>query len=151
MEEAIIIIIYLLGLLAMIIEMFLPGAIIGVTGFLAASGAVVYAVVQGHTALAAVLIFASIAAVPCFFVLWRNVLARHFALRTDESTFRPSTTVTEDLEGKEGVAETPLHPSGIARFDGRRIDVVTRGEMLDKGTHVIIIDVAGNRVVVKSA
>jgi membrane-bound serine protease (ClpP class) len=49
---------------------------------------------------------------------------------------------------KEGVALSPLRPAGFARIDGKRVDVVTRGEMLDKDCPVRVVEVQGNRVVV---
>jgi membrane-bound serine protease (ClpP class) len=52
------------------------------------------------------------------------------------------------LLGKAGVCVSPLRPAGFARIDGRRIDVVTRGEMLADGTAVKVIEVQGSRVVV---
>ena len=50
--------------------------------------------------------------------------------------------------GKVGVTLSALRPAGFARIDGRKIDVVTRGEMLDAGVDVVVVDVTGNRVVV---
>ncbi|HET6204289.1 MAG TPA: NfeD family protein [Planctomycetota bacterium] len=55
------------------------------------------------------------------------------------------------LEGKEGVALSPLRPAGVAMIDGRRVDVVTRGEFLDPGALVRVLEFSGNRVVVASA
>jgi membrane-bound serine protease (ClpP class) len=52
------------------------------------------------------------------------------------------------LVGKAGDTVSPLRPAGFARIDGARVDVVTRGEMLDVGCPVVVLDVAGNRVVV---
>jgi membrane-bound ClpP family serine protease len=52
------------------------------------------------------------------------------------------------LLGRSGAAESDLRPAGIARIDGRRIDVVTRGEMLERGTPLRVVDVTANRVVV---
>jgi membrane-bound serine protease (ClpP class) len=49
---------------------------------------------------------------------------------------------------KEGVTLSPLRPAGFARIDGRRVDVVTRGEMLDADCPIVVLEVAGNRVVV---
>lgn len=60
---------------------------------------------------------------------------------------------TEDLDfflGKEGFAVTKLRPAGIADFDGVRLDVVTDGEFVEKGTPVIVAKVQGRRIVVKS-
>lgn len=52
------------------------------------------------------------------------------------------------LAGKSGTVESPLRPSGIARIDGRRVDVVSRGEPIGAGEQVRVVEVTGNRVVV---
>jgi membrane-bound serine protease (ClpP class) len=59
-------------------------------------------------------------------------------------------TDARDLEvlGKQGVTLSPLRPAGMARIDGRRVDVVSRGELIDPDTPIKVIDVRGNRVVV---
>ncbi|MHB8765786.1 MAG: NfeD family protein [Deferrisomatales bacterium] len=51
--------------------------------------------------------------------------------------------------GRQGVSRSPLRPSGIAEFDGERVDVVSQGEMIDAGTPVEVVQVEGNRVVVR--
>jgi membrane-bound serine protease (ClpP class) len=53
-----------------------------------------------------------------------------------------------DLTGKSGVVEAPCRPAGMARIDGRRVDVVARGEFLEAGARVRVAEVQGNRVVV---
>lgn len=53
-----------------------------------------------------------------------------------------------ELEGKHGTVESTLRPSGMARIDGRRVDVVSRGESIDKGEPVVVVEVSGNRVIV---
>ncbi|MSR61539.1 MAG: serine protease [Planctomycetes bacterium] len=52
------------------------------------------------------------------------------------------------LLDKEGTIESDCRPAGMARLDGRRVDVVTRGEWLAAGTQVKVVEVQGNRVVV---
>lgn len=52
------------------------------------------------------------------------------------------------LINKRGVALCDLRPAGIARIDGERVDVVTRGELLHKDAPVMVLEVEGNRVVV---
>lgn len=52
------------------------------------------------------------------------------------------------MVGKTGVTVSPLRPAGFARIDGKRVDVVTRGEMLDNDCPIVVLDVSGNRVVV---
>ncbi len=55
------------------------------------------------------------------------------------------------LLGAEGVVESLLRPAGVASFDGRRVDVVSRGEAIEVGARVRVIELAGNRVVVSRA
>lgn len=52
------------------------------------------------------------------------------------------------LVRRTGLTLTPLRPTGFARIDGQRVEVVTRGEMLDQNTTIVVVEVAGNRVVV---
>jgi membrane-bound serine protease (ClpP class) len=53
-----------------------------------------------------------------------------------------------DLVQQTGVTVSPLRPAGFARIGGRKVDVVTRGEMLDADCPIVVLEVAGNRVVV---
>ena len=53
--------------------------------------------------------------------------------------------------GKEGTAISDLHPSGIARFDGERVDVVSDGTFIDAGQPLKVVRIDGNRVVVRLA
>jgi membrane-bound serine protease (ClpP class) len=55
----------------------------------------------------------------------------------------------KDLIGQEGITKTPLRPSGIALINDKRIDVVTKGEYIDKEKYVEVIEVSGNRIVVR--
>jgi membrane-bound serine protease (ClpP class) len=51
--------------------------------------------------------------------------------------------------GKTGLTVTNLSPGGKARFDEDLVDVVTRGERIEKGRHVRIIGHSGADAVVK--
>jgi membrane-bound serine protease (ClpP class) len=44
---------------------------------------------------------------------------------------------------------TPLRPVGTAEFMGRRVESVAEGIMIERGEHVRVIAVQGNRVVVR--
>lgn len=50
--------------------------------------------------------------------------------------------------GQTGVTTSPLRPAGRGRFGDKTLDIVTRGEFLEKDTIVEIIEVKGNRLVV---
>lgn len=53
------------------------------------------------------------------------------------------------LVGAQGVAQSDLRPAGIVRVEGRRVDCVTEGAMIDAGARVKVVEVEGNRVVVR--
>lgn len=51
--------------------------------------------------------------------------------------------------GDWGIAESPLRPAGKAIFEDEYVDVVTDGSFVDKGAQVRVIDISGNRIVVR--
>ena len=72
---------------------------------------------------------------------------------TEGFSFKEGAAIDErdkDLMGKRGVVEAPLRPAGAARIEGRRVDVVTRGERIESGAWVEVIGLSGNRVEVSA-
>lgn len=66
---------------------------------------------------------------------------------SSEAGYRAS----EDMQvflGKEGVATTVLRPTGMAEFDGVKLNVVSEGEYIQAGTRVQIVRVEGSRILV---
>ncbi|MGN0762788.1 MAG: NfeD family protein [Aristaeellaceae bacterium] len=58
----------------------------------------------------------------------------------------------EDMQvflGKEGETTTVCRPTGMAEFDGVKLNVVSEGEFLPAGTRVRIVQVEGSRIVVR--
>ena len=55
----------------------------------------------------------------------------------------------EDLLGSVGTTVTSLHPSGKARVGPHWLDVMSDGGFIEQGQKVRIIEVEGNRIVVK--
>lgn len=51
--------------------------------------------------------------------------------------------------GDRGTAETPLRPAGVVIFGDDSVDVVTHGTFVEAGRPVVVIEVTGNRVVVR--
>lgn len=54
-----------------------------------------------------------------------------------------------DSVGKVGVAKSMMMPSGGVRIEGKTIDAVSEGVPIEEGTHVRVIKVSGNHVVVR--
>ncbi len=51
--------------------------------------------------------------------------------------------------GDVGIVVSILRPAGDANFDGKIVDVVSLGEFIDAGKKVVVLEVHGNRVIVK--
>lgn len=69
-----------------------------------------------------------------------------------EGKDKPASSSRPDLAvevGDWGVAESPLRPAGKAIFGEEYIDVVADGSFVEKGVQVRVIDISGNRVVVR--
>lgn len=60
-----------------------------------------------------------------------------------------ATGTHEPLLGKEGVAATSLRPSGMGLIDGRRVNVAADGEFIERDCRIKVVEVEGNRVVVR--
>jgi len=57
----------------------------------------------------------------------------------------------QDLVGTQGTTTTQLTPSGKARFGNRLVDVIADGELIERGTDIVVVEVYGNRVLVRAA
>jgi len=55
----------------------------------------------------------------------------------------------DHLATKRGVTVTPLVPAGKVQFGDELVDCVSNGELIAKGTPVVVEEVAGSRVVVR--
>jgi membrane-bound serine protease (ClpP class) len=87
-------------------------------------------------------------------------LFKHLALQPDAATVggdipvAGSAAPADDIAryvGSRAVAHTPLRPAGKIEIAGTYVDAVTDAEFVDAGTAVEVVEVSGNRVVVKRA
>ncbi|RKQ38017.1 NfeD family protein [Oceanobacillus halophilus] len=149
------IVLLLLGIILIIAEFFVPGGILGLIGVGAILASLLmsgYDVGQMAMSLGIAFLVAIIASI----ILFRRIgldkgVFRHIILR-DSTTTDLGYVSSEnrlDLIGLEGVALTALRPSGIGEFDRERLDVVSEGSFIDKGTSVKIVNVEGARIVVR--
>jgi len=91
--------------------------------------------------------------IPVFVIYGVKLLAKSpVTLKTELSS--ESGVVSQDQDYKmlldmQGTAVTDLRPAGIAKIDGKRQDVVTEGEYIEKGESIIVTSVTGNQIIVK--
>ncbi|MDA1054609.1 MAG: hypothetical protein O3C40_29610 [Planctomycetota bacterium] len=79
------------------------------------------------------------------------IFKRLMLARPDEGELeeRESLADYRHLIGKRGKTITQLTPSGKARFGDDDVDVISDGEVVPRGSHVLVADVRGNRILVQ--
>ncbi len=145
------------GLLLMSAEFFLPtGGIFLVAGLAGWAGAIGVLLLYGTATEASVAVIAMAIGVPIggsiAVWLWKKSASR-LGLPPNAATALDPTEAGElvALKGRYGVTATPMRPSGAVVIDGRRVDAMTEGLMLDAGVSVKCVDVRIGRVIVRRA
>lgn len=73
------------------------------------------------------------------------------AAQSPEAGYVVQSAELQHLVGQKGVSISPLRPAGRAQIGEDVFSVVTRGEMLEKDRRVEVIEVKGNRIVVRES
>ena len=154
-----ILICFLIGIGLMVLEAFMPGfGLPGISGIILEVVAVALTWMN-HGPMAALgmtLIVLSILAIAISMSLRsaaNGKLSRSKLVLNDTESNEAGNRSTEDLDvflGKEGVTTTVLRPTGMAEFDGVRLNVVSEGEFIQSGTRVQIVRVEGSRILVRT-
>jgi len=146
-----------LGLVLLVGDLLLPtGGVLTVLALVALLIGVGIPFAYGDTATGLTLVATIVVALPAlgaFIYYWpRTVMGRRlFQTGPEEDETVASMPVNlelEQLRGRCGRAISDLRPSGVVDFDGRRIDCLTPGIMVEAGTPVCCIDVKAGKVVV---
>ncbi|ETR71234.1 MAG: membrane-bound serine protease (ClpP class) [Candidatus Magnetoglobus multicellularis str. Araruama] len=134
-------------------EIFIPsGGILGAiaTGLFGYSLFLLYSsvsVIAGSFALCIDLIFVPLIVFWGFKRLGQSKLTLNTSLSREQGVVSQSKEL-EKLIGLTGMALSTLRPSGCAEINNLRVDVVTRGEFIEKGTPIEVTAVTGNQVIV---
>jgi membrane-bound serine protease (ClpP class) len=149
------ILLLILGLTLIVLELMFPTlGLLGVVAACCLIGAVAFAFAQDRASGIVFLVVTAVS-VPAAIMLGFKLLPKSpmgKVLVNEGVSFKDVAAVDRRdraLLGREGVVESLLRPAGTAQIDGRRVDVVTRGEPIEIGARVVVIEVEGNRVVVK--
>ena len=148
------ILLQLVGILVIIAEIIIPSG--GILGILAAGvfGYSLYLVFSQVSATAGMMfVLADLAIIPVLVYFGIRVLAKSPVTLRVRLSKRDGVTSQDAAQnallGMEGRTVTDLRPSGMAIIDRQRVDVVTRGEYLEKETDIVVTTVRGNQIVVK--
>ena len=143
----------IIGLGLMIAEMFTPGlGLMGTFGIIALIAAIV---LSAHSLLDAIFTLAIIFVVLFIagFIVYRSFtkgrLANSSIVLSDRIDSASTSLDNAEIRGKEGITTTALRPSGNAEIDGKRYDVVTSGEFIQKDTRITVERIDGLKILVK--
>jgi membrane-bound serine protease (ClpP class) len=147
-----ILIFYLGGITLIFSELMLPGAILGILG---AAGVIASAVLVGmeypeHAFfIIAAQVVGVVGAVALGFKLLPHSPFTKGMILSESGGEWVSNTSDDKLVGLEGEVYSPLRPAGKVLLEGKRVDAVSSGSLIEKGARVRVTEVHGNRVVVE--
>ena len=159
------ILLFIIGLGLILLEVFvIPGfGVAGISGiilviaslFLSLVGedpfldmqAVSMAIIQLSVALLLSLVFIFVLAK----YLPKSNIFKKFILSEEEKSVAGYTSRKDakELLGAKGVSLTTLRPAGTAEINGKRVDVVTDSEYIERGKEIEVVEVQGMRIVVR--
>ncbi|MCU9613923.1 nodulation protein NfeD [Caldibacillus lycopersici] len=149
------IILFTLGIILIVVELFLPGGILGFLGL----GSIILSIllagenmVQMGINLLIAIAIAVIAMVILMKVFKKKIRVFNKIILKDSTNTEQgyiSNKTRTDLLNKTGISLTPLRPAGTIMIDGERVDAVTEGSFVNSGVKVSVVKVEGVRVVVR--
>ncbi len=141
---------FLGGTLLFLLELYLPGGVLGAIGGGMILGSIIYAF-RYFPEWRMQIIMGEILVVIGVFFLWaktfhRTRMGKKLILEEKIKGREP-----EEISwlGKEGITLTPLRPVGIALIDGRRKGVIAEGLFIEKGKRVRVTGVKGKELLVR--
>lgn len=146
---------FVLGIILLFLEIFIPGGILGGVGVVLFSIAIF---IIADSALQATLYIGGMLLIFGLLILlsFRFPQTRKFWKRLSLSTRQTKETgyvapepSYEHFLGRIGVALSQLRPAGVADVEGERLDVVTEGGFIRQGSKIKVIEVEGTRIVVR--
>lgn len=140
------------GAALLLLETVLPGMIAGTIGVMCLVAAVVVGYVEFGPRTGSFILLGVGAGFIAGFLIWLKVFptSRIAKVFVSQRAVGELGVERRDLVGQAGSALTPLRPSGMAHINGQRVDVVTEGGHIDRGTRVKVVAVEGMRVVVRA-
>lgn len=150
-----VLIMFVIGLILLIAEFFVPGGIVGIIGGAFIIMSIIFAGASVTHMLLSIIIAMAIAVVGMV-VLMKffgkklqvfNKLVLKDATSSEEGYVSNENRV--ELISKVGKTLTPLRPAGVVEVDGERLDVVSEGNFVDAQKEVRIVKVEGSRIVVR--
>src|SRR5687767_1010618 len=142
----------ILGGILLLLETILPGLIAGIVGIGCLIAGVILAYVRmgvstGNTVALCVMVFLVIGTFLWIKYFPDSPMARPFI---SEGKIGNIGAEKPELLNQTGVAQTPLRPSGSALINGKKVDVISEGNMIPRGAAIKVVAIEGLRVVVRT-
>ena len=149
---AIVITLLAAGVVLLILETVLPGAIAGILGGMCLLAGVILGYSEFGARTGNLILVGVILGLIGGFALWVKYFPETPVGRVfiSKGVVGNIDAARPDLLHQTGTALTNLRPSGTAVINGQRVDVVTEGAMIERGTAIKVVAVEGLRVVVRA-
>jgi membrane-bound ClpP family serine protease len=151
-----IVLLFIIGLILLGFEVFVPGAILGIFGGLALLGGSIvaylnYGVGGGLLAFSLALVLVATLLYIEFRVLPNTTLGRRLFLNASVTGRSNPPPPPEELVGQTGQAVTTLAPSGYVLVNGRRYESYSQSGYVTAGTSVRVVGQDNFRLIVTQA
>lgn len=146
------IVLAILGLVMVFAEILMPGfGLFGILGSVSLLGSLVLTYrLYGTITFLIMLIALVIIFFAMVFFAKKSGLYNKVVLKDRQETKDFDESVLQGLLGQVGTTQSTLRPFGVAEFDGKKVDVCSEGDFIDRGTKVQVVQITGKIVTVKA-
>ncbi|MED0664702.1 nodulation protein NfeD [Bacillus badius] len=149
------VLLFIIGAVLVVAELFLPGGIAGILGFSALAGSILLA--GDNVKWMGVSLVIAMAISITTMILMVKVFGKKMKFfkkmilndATNTESGYVSNVNRSELLGKTGITKTPFRPSGTMMMEKERIDAVSEGGFIAPGKEVVVVKVEGARIVVR--
>jgi membrane-bound serine protease (ClpP class) len=140
------------GAILLLLETVLPGMVAGIVGGCCLIAGVILGYMEFGAQTGTWILCGVVVGVIVGFCVWARVFpnTRFGRAFISQGVSGEIGTEKPELLHQTGTAFTQLRPSGTALLNGRRVDVVTEGSLIEKGTPIKVVALEGMRVVVRA-
>lgn len=149
------IVLFLGGLVLILFELYTPGVgIFGIGGIIAVFASL-FLTLGANAAAINMLAISLLVAIVVFLLLLKHLPSSKLWSRLilkDAATKNAGFSSSQDYSvylGKTGITPTGLRPAGAMIIDGVQLDVVSEGQFVKPNTLVKVVNITGNRIVVR--
>lgn len=149
------IILFVIGLVFVVVEIFLAGfgvfGILGITSLILGIVLAAYDTTLGLISLLIAIAINIVLAIVLVKFFGSRGLWNRFILKEEQKNEDGYISSEKDksLIGKRGKSITKLRPSGTAKIEGKRYDVITEGNFIDFDVEIEVVSMDGTKVVVQ--